>query len=324
MSKLYLECYSGISGDMTVGALLDLGADRKVLEDVLSSVPADGFEIRISTVQKSGVNACDFDVILEQDNHDHDMEYLFGTEDHEHGHDHDHHHDHEHDHDHDHEHEHEHDHEHEHEHEHDHCACGGHDHEMHDHAHEDHEHGHEHHHHHLHEHRSLSDVRKIVDATKMSDRARELTMKIFGIVAQAEAEVHGKTIEEVHFHEVGALDSIVDIISIAVCFDDLAAKENITDVIVPVLYDGQGTIRCQHGIIPVPVPATTSIVRTHGIALHIVPDRGEFVTPTGAAAVAALRTSDTLPEQFTVRRTGMGAGKRAYSRAGVMRAMLID
>ena len=313
MSKLYLECYSGISGDMTAGALLDLGADREKLEKVLATVPAEGFRVEISTVQKSAVNACDFDVILDVDNHDHDMEYLFGHEEHaqhHHEHDHDHHHHHDHDHEHDH-----HDHEHDH-HEHDH-----HDHD-HDHHHDHHDH--DHHHHHDHVHRSLKDVLEIIQATEMTEEAREIASSIFTIVAEAEAEVHGKSIDEVHFHEVGAIDSIVDIISIAVLFDDLKTRENITDVIVPELYEGHGTVRCQHGILPIPVPAVTSIVRKNGIRVHMIPDEGEFVTPTGAAVVAALRTTDRLPESFIVKAAGLGAGKREYARAGFVRAMLLE
>lgn len=279
MSKLYLECYSGISGDMTVGALLDLGADRGKLEKVLQTVPAQGFEVKISKVLKSGIEACDFDVILdhEHENHDHDMNYLFGE---------------------------------------DAAAVEGHDGHPHD------EHGAEHHHHH--EHRSLGDVLDIIDRTQMTDGAKELAGKIFRIVAQAESEVHAKPLEEVHFHEVGAIDSIVDIIAIAVCFDDLRKKENITEVIVPVLYEGTGTVRCQHGVLPIPVPAVAAIVRKYGIRMHLIPDPGEFVTPTGAAAVAALGTCDHLPSEFVIRRTGLGAGKRDYRRAGIVRAMLLE
>ncbi len=279
MSKLYLECYSGISGDMTVGALLDLGADRGKLEKVLQTVPAQGFEVKISKVLKSGIEACDFDVILdhEHENHDHDMNYLFGE---------------------------------------DAAAVEGHDGHPHD------EHGAEHHHHH--EHRSLGDVLDIIDRTQMTDGAKELAGKIFRIVAQAESEVHAKPLEEVHFHEVGAIDSIVDIIAIAVCFDDLRKKENITEVIVPVLYEGTGTVRCQHGVLPIPVPAVAAIVRKYGIRMHLIPDPGAFVTPTGAAAVAALGTCDHLPSEFVIRRTGLGAGKRDYRRAGIVRAMLLE
>ena len=276
MSRLYLECYSGISGDMLTGALLDLGADQEKLEQVLKTIPAQGFDIQISKVQKSGISAVDFDVLLdhEHENHDHDMTYLFGEtapEAEEH-----HHHDH-------------------------------HDHDG-----------------HPHEHRSLQDVLAVIDGTQMTQGAKELAGRIFRIVAEAESEVHARPLNEVHFHEVGAIDSIVDIISIAVCFDDLREKEQISDVVVPVLYEGTGTVRCQHGVLPIPVPAVAAIVRKHGIRMHLIPDLGEFVTPTGAACVAALRTSDQLPAEFVIRKTGLGAGKRAYRRAGVVRAMLLE
>ncbi len=315
MSKLYLECYSGISGDMTVGALLDLGADREELNRVLQSIPAGGFRTAITTVLKSGVNACDFDVILDaqHDNHDHDMEYLYGgmgCHSHEHPHDHDEIHDHEHPHDHDEIHDHEHPHDHE---------------EIHDHEHlHDHEDGHSHSHGHHHEHRSLSDAYAVIDAADMDEEARILAKKIFRIVAEAEAKVHGKPLEEVHFHEVGAIDSIVDIIAIAVCYENLRKKENITEVIVPILYEGCGTVRCQHGILPIPVPAVTAIAADYGLRFHRIPDEGEFVTPTGAAAVAALATTNEMPKEYVIRRVGLGAGKRAYKRAGVVRAMLLD
>lgn len=272
MSRLYLECYSGISGDMLTGALLDLGADQEKLEQVLKTIPAQGFDIQISKVQKSGISAVDFDVLLdhEHENHDHDMAYLFGETAPE---------------------------------------------------------AEEHHHHHdghPHEHRSLQDVLAVIDGTQMTQGAKELAGRIFRIVAEAESEVHARPLNEVHFHEVGAIDSIVDIISIAVCFDDLREKEQISDVVVPVLYEGTGTVRCQHGVLPIPVPAVAAIVRKHGIRMHLIPDLGEFVTPTGAACVAALRTSDQLPAEFVIRKTGLGAGKRAYRRAGVVRAMLLE
>lgn len=312
MSKLYLECYSGISGDMTVGALLGLGADRHKLEKVLESVPAEGFRVQISQVIKSGIEAWDFDVILDEahENHDHDMEWLFGAEaeaPHVHGDGH--------------------------VLSHGEVPCchsvnrectvesdqGEH------HGHEGHL-SHDAHHHegHHHEHRNLQQVYDILDRTQMSDGARALARCIFGIVAEAEAEVHGKSLDEVHFHEVGAIDSIADIIAIAVCYDDLQVREDITEVIVPVLYEGTGTVRCQHGILPIPVPAVAAIARSHGLRLHIMQDAGEFVTPTGAAAVAALRTGDVLPAEFMIKKTGLGAGKRDYKRAGILRAMLLE
>lgn len=290
---LYLDCSSGISGDMTVAALLDLGASEQRLRETLSSLPAHGFDVAVTRVRKSGLDACDFDVRLDaaHENHDHDMTWLYGhldASDHEHGHAH--------------EHAHNHDHAHDHEHDHGHA----------------HEHDHAHHHHH--EHRSLADVCAIIDASAMSERAKGLAHAVFGKLAEAEAKAHGATPETVMFHEVGAIDSIVDICSVAICLDDLG----VTEVIVPSLAEGHGTIRCAHGIMPVPVPAVVNLCQAAGIALVPAPVTGELVTPTGAAVVAALRTGSALPASYAIERVGYGAGKRAYENcSGVLRAVLI-
>ncbi|MEE1373502.1 MAG: LarC family nickel insertion protein [Parolsenella sp.] len=291
---LYLDCSSGISGDMTVAALLDLGASEQRLREALSTLPAHGFDVAVTRVRKSGLDACDFDVRLDaaHENHDHDMAWLYGhldASEHEHAHEHDH----------------EHDHAHENDHAHEHSA--GHD------------HAHAHHHHH-HEHRSLADVCAIIDASAMSERAKKLAHAVFGKLAEAEAKAHGATPETVMFHEVGAIDSIVDICSVALCLDDL----DVTEVIVPSLAEGHGTIRCAHGIMPVPVPAVVNLCQAAGIALVPAPVTGELVTPTGAAIVAALRTGNALPASYAIERVGYGAGKRAYENcSGVLRAVLI-
>lgn len=296
MKSLYLECNAGISGDMLVAALLDLGADKEVLDKALQSIPAKGFEYKISRVSKAGVDCCDFDVILDEEhaNHDHDMAFLHGNGDavvHSHEHEHEHHHDHEH--------EHEHHHDHEHEHEHSHVP-------------------HEHHHHH--EHRGLQEVIAIIDATDMSAAAKELALNIFDIIADAEAKAHAVEKNAVHFHEVGAIDSIVDIVAIAVCADSLGVE----NVIVPELCEGRGTVRCQHGVLPVPVPATANIMQRFGFNVRLLPVQGEFVTPTGAAAAAALMTTDELPQSFKILGIGLGAGKRQYERPSILRALLIE
>ena len=303
--SLYLEASSGIAGDMFVAALLDLGADRKALDRAVSSIPAKGFTVEIGRVQKAGIDCCDFNVILDRDheNHDHDMAYLYGPlpEVREEVHEEHHCHCHEEEHDHGEGH---------------HCHC--HEEEHH------HEEGHHHHHHgegHHHEHRHLKDVEAVIDGTDMTESARTLAKKIFRIVAEAESKAHNLPIEEVHFHEVGAIDSIVDIISAAVCFDSL----NITNVIVPKLSEGTGTVRCQHGVLPVPVPATLNIVTAYHMPLEIMDAKGEYVTPTGAAIAAALATSHSLPASFTILKTGLGAGKRDYKeRTNILRAILID
>lgn len=284
-NKLYLECTSGISGDMAVAALLDLGASREKLKKVLKSLPVKGFDIKISRVVKSGIDACDFDVVLdkEHENHDHDMGYLHG---HEHGgYSHN-------------------------------EARHGHEHREHSHEHGE---SHSHHGHHHHEHRGLNEIMTIIDHADMADRARSYAKKIFTILAEAEAKAHNVPADQVHFHEVGAVDSIVDILSVAVCMDDLDVEE----VIIPRLCEGSGTIRCQHGILPVPVPAVSNIVSAHHLKLHITPIQGELVTPTGAAIAAAFITSEKLPEDFTVEKIGIGAGKRQYECPGILRAMLI-
>lgn len=302
--KLYLECYSGISGDMTVAALLDLGADEKVLMDVLRSLPLTGYHVNISRVMKSGIDACDFDVVLEnQDNHDHDMGYLYGHLHGEHTVEEHHHHDGEHVHEHHH---------------------GGHDHahhhEGHNHEQEHHHDGHDHDHHHHHEHRGMKEITEIINKGIMTEGARELALRIFDILAQAESKAHNVPVNDVHFHEVGAVDSIVDIVSIAVCLDNL----NIKECVVTHLTEGKGTVRCQHGILPVPVPAVLNIVSDNHIPMEITDIAGELVTPTGAATVAAICTSHELPKTFTVEKIGLGAGKRQYECAGILRAMIIS
>lgn len=320
---LYLECTSGISGDMTVAALLDLGADRAALERALASIHDKSFSIKISRVNKSGIDCCDFDVILdeESDGHDHDMEYLHGHGSEEEPHRH---------HDHDNEHEHGSD-EHYHEHksgespeepchhlsqdpEETSCRRGCEREE------EEHHHGHGHGHHHHHEHRSLPDIERILAACEMTESARALAEKIFRILADAEAKAHNMPVNEVHFHEVGAIDSIVDIVAASVCLDSLGIRK----VIIPRLCEGVGTVRCQHGILPIPVPATLNIVNEYRLPLHITNDFGEYVTPTGAAIAAAVMTDTCLPEVFRIVRTGYGAGKRTYRRPSILRAMLIE
>lgn len=324
---LYLECFSGISGDMTVAALLDLGADKQVLLDGLDSLKVTGYRVEIGRRQKSSIDACDFNVILEhgeeapdyenepQHSHKHpEHNHTHDHDDHE-GHDHNHHHDHTHDHDH---------------YDHD-------NHHHHDHEGQNHGHGHLHksklnivnmkvsttpqlvlgHH----EHRNLHDINQIIDASAITDNAKSIAKRIFEIIAVAEAKAHARPVEEVHFHEVGAIDSIVDIVAAAICLDNL----NVKNVVVSELYEGSGQIRCQHGLLPIPVPAVSNIAAEHQLPLHITNVKGELVTPTGAAIVAAIKTADTLPRDMKILKIGLGAGKRNYQGAtGLLRAMLLE
>ena len=155
----------------------------------------------------------------------------------------------------------------------------------------------------------------------MTETAKDIAYDIFDVIAAAESAAHNLPPEEVHFHEVGALDSIVDVISAAVTFDSLGIR----DVIIPKLYEGTGMVRCQHGLMPVPVPAVANIVSAFSFPLEITEAKGEYVTPTGAAIAAVLCTEHRLPKAFTITQTGMGAGKRAYiDRPGILRAMVIE
>ncbi len=307
-NKLYLECYSGISGDMTVAALLDLGADQQVLLEGLESLNLPGYQLKIGRVKKNGIDACDFDVILDEPEHHHEHEH-----EHHHEHEHEHHHDHEHEHHHDHEHEHHHDHEHEHHHDHDHEHDHDHDHEHH------HDHDHEHHHHHDHVHRNIGDIFAIIDQSKISDRAKQTAKDIFRIIAAAESKAHGIAEDQVHFHEVGAVDSIVDIVSAAICLDNL----DITEAVVSDLYEGCGYVHCQHGLMPVPVPAVVNIAADNALRLRLTQTRGEMITPTGAAIAAYLSKGGKLPESFVIEKIGLGAGKKDFATANILRAFLI-
>lgn len=247
--NLYFECKSGISGDMSVAALLDLGASQKKLEKALSSMKLDNeFSYVISKKPVNAIMATDFDVILPEHHH-HDAN------------------------------------------------------------------SHEHHHH---EHRNLDDVNAIIDKADATENAKNLAKKIFKIVAEAEGKVHGKEIKDVHFHEVGAIDSIVDIVSFAVLFDDL----NPENIYFSTLTDGQGFVTCQHGKIPVPVPAVCEIASKYKLPLKISDNDGEMVTPTGAAIVASLYNAKNLPSEFLIEKVGYGAGKRPYENP-ILRVMSI-
>ena len=325
---LYLDCASGISGDMTVGALLDLGASREKLVQALDSLGVSGYHLHFGRTKKCGIDAYDFDVHLEEEEHHHD---------HEHGHEHEHSHD-EHDHEHHHAHSHEemcehshgdelHSHEHNHEeelhfHEHSHDENDHDHHHDHEHAHDSaHSHAHEHTHDHMHPHvhRNIHDIFEIIDRLNTSDRVKNLARRMFEIVAEAESKAHGIPVSEVHFHEVGAIDSIVDVISAAFCLEDLGIHR----VVVSPLSEGHGFARCQHGLMPVPVPATANIAAAQGLELTLRDVEGEMVTPTGAAIAAAFRTESALPKKYQIEKIGIGAGNKDFVHANILRAMLL-
>lgn len=245
---LYLECASGISGDMFVAAMADLGVERTGLLAMLEKMQLEHVSFKLEKICKNGFAGTDFNVEI-------------------------------------------------------------------------HEHHHEHHHdHHHHEHRNLAAVLDVIRRAELPDRAYALAEKIFTIVAEAEAAVHGKPTDEVHFHEVGAVDSIADIAAAAYCADQLGVDE----VIVTSLSEGSGFVHCAHGDLPVPVPAVLKIAEKYAVPLRRTDENGEMTTPTGIAIAAALRTRSILPDQYVIRKTGIGFGKKEFKRPNLLRAMLLE
>ncbi|RLL46938.1 DUF111 family protein [Oceanobacillus piezotolerans] len=329
MKVLYLDCFSGLSGDMTIGALLDAGADFTHLQEELKKLNIeDEYELNTKKIVKNGITGTKFDVVLTEENvhshsHDHDHGHDHShSHDHEHGHDHSHSHDHEHGHDHshslDHEHGHDHSHSHDHEHGHDHSHSHNHDHgHGHSHSH-DHDHGHDHSHSHDHEHdhthshsqdhhhRGYSDIVKMIKAADFSERVEELALAMFKKIGIAEGKIHGVPLEEVHFHEVGAVDSIIDIVGAAILIDQLGV-ERIISAPVPT---GSGHIHIDHGVYPVPAPATLEILR--GVPVAKSELRTELTTPTGAAIAAVLAEEFSSFPSMKVINVGYGAGTKTF------------
>ena len=349
MKVLFLDCFSGISGDMTVGALVDLGVKPSVLEWELSKLDLGDFHMHFERKQRQNLEGVKFGIhegathTHDQDEHEHghshEHEHHHHEEEHghahthephshegheEHGHSHSHSHEHSHgegEHAHSHEHGHEHPHSHEHQHEHgEHCDHEHHEH--HEHAHHDHDHGCEvgEHHHHSHEHahgRTHAEIRALIEHSELSHFVKKHALAIFQRIAEAEGKIHGQPAADVQFHEVGALDSIADIICACVGIEALGVEK----VLVSSLHDGSGTITCAHGTFPLPAPATLEILT--GIPLGQIDEPHELITPTGAAIVAEFGASFGPMPQIKVEKIGYGVGSRELaSRPNVLRAVL--
>ncbi len=370
MKVLYLDCFSGISGDMTVGALCDLGVKPSTLEWELSKLEIGDFHMHFDRAERKDVTGTKFGIhsgahhTHDQDEDDHAHEHSHG---HGHHHDHDHEHDHghecgcHHDHDHDEEehghahHKHEHSHEEEaHAHGHTHSHEGKHEHvyEKHEHGHHghshaegecspapahdhdhggevehahaeheahEHEHAHDHPHHgHGHEHgRTHRQIRHLIEESDLSPFVKKHALSIFHRIAVAEGKIHGVPAEDVGFHEVGALDSIADIICACVGIEALGVEK----VFVSSLHDGQGWVDCAHGRFPLPAPATMEILT--GIPLGQIDEPHELITPTGAAIAAEFGASFGLMPKMKIEKIGYGIGTRKLeSRPNVLRAVL--
>ena len=280
---LYFDCASGISGDMTLGALLDLGADEGEFLHQLSLLGLKEYHIEISETEKNGIRAKHVDVILRE--HEESEEYHSEQEQNEDEHD-DHH--------------------------------EQHDDENHRHHHRHHRHHHRHHHHHHHHGRNFADIRRIIENSSLTDDVKDLALRIFLRVAQAEAKVHGKAVEEVHFHEVGAVDSIVDIVGCAILICMLKPDH----IYASVIHEGHGYVQCQHGLLSVPVPATSEILTKAGVSLQQIDVNGELVTPTGAAIISELAESFGTMPQMKVEKIGWGAGTKDFGIPNVLKVTM--
>ncbi len=250
MKVLYFDCSSGISGNMTLGALSELIDDPHYLENELKKLNVDGYHLHISKEKKNGITGTYVDVHLEHEHHHH--------------------------------------------------------------------HDHEHVHHHHHEHRNLFDVNKIIDESEIDEKAKDLAKRIFLRVAKAESKVHNESLENVHFHEVGAIDSIVDIIGTAI----LLCKINPDVIYSSVVNDGYGFIECAHGMISVPVPATSEIFAASNAITRQIDVDTELVTPTGAAIIAEIASEFTTMPAMNVQKVGWGTGTKDLVIPNVLKVSL--
>ncbi|KPU27271.1 hypothetical protein TR13x_05855 [Caloranaerobacter sp. TR13] len=252
MKILYYDCFSGISGDMNLGAMIDLGVGKEYLINELSKLNLDSeYEIRIRRENKKGIDGTKVDVILKN---------------------------------------------------------------KHDHSHDHHDHTHSHSH--SHAHRNLKDIEYIINSSSLNENVKKLSIDMFRKIAQAEAKVHGKSLYEVHFHEVGAVDSIVDIVGAAICIDYLKVDK----IMASHVQLGGGFVKCAHGLIPVPAPATVEILKGIPIKSGIAPF--ETTTPTGAAILAVNVDEFTDEMNFTIEKIGYGIGSRDLKIPNVLRVYI--
>ena len=272
MQTLYLDIFSGISGDMFLGAMLDLGLDESFLREQLETIPVGDYKLKVYRDTRSSVEGVKFDVILDQSDSTH-------SHHHHHGHSH------------------------------------SHDHHTHSHSHggiEDHGHDDEHA-------RNYAQIRTLINESPLSDWVKQRSISVFHRIAIAEGKVHGLPPEDVHFHEVGAVDSIVDIIGACIALEALGRPRVLSAPVV----EGTGFVHCAHGKFPVPTMATLSILGDAGIGLTQCDIPYELVTPTGAALLAEFSESFGPMQGLVARKVGYGLGGRDIpGKPNVLRAVL--
>lgn len=266
----YLDCFSGMSGDMFLGALIDAGVPSELFEDTVKALNV-GARLEISRVNRSGISATKVDVLVHGEK-ELPREVYWEQQAHKHKHEH------------------------------------GHKHDQ--------SHGHEHKHGHG---RSLNEIKRIISATTISDRAKHTAIAIFQALGEAESKVHNVDIESIHFHEVGAVDAMVDISCAAVGAEALGVDE----IVCSPLNVGGGTVKCAHGTLPVPAPATMELLK--GAPVYSSGINVELVTPTGAAVVKTLAKRFASFPPMKIEKTGYGAGTRDFpDHANVVRLTVGD
>ena len=285
MKLLYLDCGMGAAGDMLGAALAELLPDdaRDVFTSELNAAGIPGVHVSLDPSVKCGITGTHLTVTVN------------GTEEKEGGHSHSHEHSH---------HDHQHDHSHEHSHSHDH---------HHDHSHD---HSHSHDHHHDHSHRSLHDIHHIIDDLKLPEAVRTDILAVYRLIAEAESKAHDKPVSEIHFHEVGTMDAIADIASVCLLLHKLAPDQ----IIASPIHVGSGQVKCAHGILPVPAPATAYILKD--IPIYSGGIQGELCTPTGAALLKHFVTRFDQMPLMTPASTGYGMGTKDFPATNCVRAIL--
>lgn len=259
---LYFDCFAGISGDMTIAALIDLGLSEKVVLEEIAKLGIGGYEIDIKKTNRFSISGTDVHVKLDGGVH---CQHTHAQDENQ-----------------------------EHHHEGDHS-----------HSHNDGE-------------RSLGHITHIINNSRITENAKKISIEIFKEIAKAEAIVHGKSLEDVHFHEVGAVDSIVDIVGAAICIDLL----HIDEVVCSKVHEGQGFVNCQHGRLPIPVPAVAQMIKNSGIAMVIEDVQAELVTPTGLGILKVLKKSCGKMPNMEVEAVGYGFGKTETGRLNALRVFL--
>lgn len=310
MKTLYLECNMGAAGDMLLAALTELMPDPEAFVARLNALNIPDVRIEKRRVSKCGIDGTHMDVWIGGEEEESIDMPLHG-----HTHDHDHAHSHEHAHTHDHEHSHGHDHDHAHSHEHIHSHEHEHDHPMHAHTH-DHEHAHTHAHGHSHVHRGMADVRAIIESLDVPEKVKADALAVYGLIAEAESLAHGKTVEQIHFHEVGAMDAVADIVSVCLALNELAPER----IVASPVHVGHGQVKCAHGILPIPAPATAHILK--GVPIYGGRVEGELCTPTGAALLKHFADDFAQMPMLSVEKIGYGMGKKDFADANCLRAIL--